>query len=449
MAVDFIDINNGWAAGLDGTIQKTTNGGGQWNLVPPPVGIKDYFRGVNFWSNNNGVVLDRYGIIFKTTDGGENWTQAYATLNLGWGPFLYKVKGYDNQNFVTVGTNGYVVSSSDEGNVWNRLTQNLPPSFKHVSRNIVATIPGSVTPEKECIMVAHYDSYSTENITVTAPGANDNASGTSVIMEAARLMKNYEFESTIKLIAVSGEEFGMYGSSDYAIRAHDQGRNILGVVNGDMIGYPVTADTARLVIGSYLTRNWLVDSALVYNQRYGIGLTLSTIVDNTGASDYGPFAALGYDALDVAEASADEIWGGADPFYHTPNDSLDKLCPSLIRRGVQLMTATIAELANPIGRITSINGTNQSIPKEFCLEQNFPNPFNPTTNIRFTIKKTGWTELVVFDVLGREVTVLCNEERQPGDYQVTWNASVMSNGVYFYQLKAGSFTETKKMLLLK
>jgi hypothetical protein len=241
----------------------------------------------------------------------------------------------------------------------------------------------------------------------------------------------------------------MRGSTDFAVREYEQARNIIGVVNGDMIGYPVTPDTTRLVVCSYLNRNWLVDSALIYNQRYGIGLTLVDMVDNSAASDYGPFAALGYDALDIGEASAEEIWGGADPFYHTPNDSLDKLCPSLIRKGAQLMTATIAELAKPIGRITGVKDTKPDIPKEFCLEQNFPNPFNPTTNIRFTIKEVGWTKLTVFNMLGREVAILCNEERKSGNYQVTWNASTMSSGVYFYQLKSGNFIETKKMLLLK
>jgi photosystem II stability/assembly factor-like uncharacterized protein len=449
MAVDFSDINHGWAVGFDGTILKTTDRGLLWSPVPPPAEMRSYFRGVSFVNDTVGILLDRYGILFKTTDGGESWLKVSTTLNLGWGPILNRVKKYGDRHFMTIGSVGCVFASSDTGNTWVQLRQNLPSDFLHLSRNIVATIPGSVTPEKEFIMVAHYDSYSTENITVTAPGANDNASGTSVVMEAARLMKNYEFESTIKLIAVSAEEFGMYGSSDYAIRAHNQGKNIIGVVNGDMIGYPVTADTARLVIGSYLTRNRLIDSALVYNQRYDIGLTLSPFIDNTGASDYGPFAALGYDALDVAEASANEIWGGADPFYHTPGDSLDKLCPSLIHKGAQLMAATIAELAKPIGRITGVKDAKLDIPKEFCLGQNFPNPFNPTTNIRFTIKEVGWTKLTVFDILGREAAILCNEERGPGSYQVTWNASAMSNGVYFCQLKSGSNVETKKMILVK
>jgi hypothetical protein len=116
------------------------------------------------------------------------------------------------------------------------------------------------------------------------------------------------------------------------------------------------------------------------------------------------------------------------------------------------MIATVAELAKPIGRITSINGSNQSIPKEFCLEQNYPNPFNPTTTIKYRIPDIGTRHAVslrIFNLLGREVATLVNENKPAGNYQVTWNASTMSSGVYFYQLKSGNFVETKKMLLLK
>jgi photosystem II stability/assembly factor-like uncharacterized protein len=449
MGLDFVDAKDGWAVGGYGTILHTTDGGLLWNSIDPPIEMKSYFHSVCFWSATEGLLLDHYGLIFKTTDGGTSWTKVYSTLNLGWGPYLYRIKRFGSRRFIAVGGSGLVVTSTNEGNSWTQLTQNLPSSIIHNSRNIIATIPGTVTPEKECVMVAHYDSYSSTNITETAPGANDNGSGTSAVMEAVRILRNYTFESTVKLIAVSGEELGMFGSSYYARRANEQHRNIVGAVNGDMIGYPTTPDTTRLVLGSYLSYNRLIDSALIYNQRYDIGLTLATMIDSTGASDYGPFAIAGYDALEIAEATANEIWGGADPFYHTPNDSLSKLCPSLIRRGAQLMAATVAELAKPIGRLTSIGATENQLPKQFSLEQNFPNPFNPTTEIRFTLKDAGWVTLTVFDLLGREVSFLCHKEYKPGTYKITWNASTVPSGVYFYQLKTGKFSETKKMLLIR
>ncbi len=91
----------------------------------------------------------------------------------------------------------------------------------------------------------------------------------------------------------------------------------------------------------------------------------------------------------------------------------------------------------------------KDIPTQFSLLQNYPNPFNPATRIQFGIPVSGLVTLKVFDILGREVAVLMNERKSPGTYDVEWNASSLSSGVYFYRLQAGSFTETKKLLLMK
>ena len=102
---------------------------------------------------------------------------------------------------------------------------------------------------------------------------------------------------------------------------------------------------------------------------------------------------------------------------------------------------------------------DNEVPKEFSLSQNYPNPFNPTTNIGFRIAKFGFVSLKVFDVLGREVATLVNEEKQPGVYEVEFsaeggsayggNASDLASGIYFYSIKAGDFSSTRKLILLK
>ena len=92
---------------------------------------------------------------------------------------------------------------------------------------------------------------------------------------------------------------------------------------------------------------------------------------------------------------------------------------------------------------------SQGIPNQFALEQNYPNPFNPATTIRYQLPAFGPVVLKVYDVLGREVATLVNEEKAAGKYSVTWNASSMSSGVYFYRLQTASFTKTKKLMLLR
>ncbi len=90
-----------------------------------------------------------------------------------------------------------------------------------------------------------------------------------------------------------------------------------------------------------------------------------------------------------------------------------------------------------------------TIPTKFNLYQNYPNPFNPSTKISWQSPIGGWQTLKIYDVLGNEVTTLVNEYKNAGSYEVNFDASKLSSGIYFYHLRAGSFVETKKMLLLK
>jgi hypothetical protein len=86
---------------------------------------------------------------------------------------------------------------------------------------------------------------------------------------------------------------------------------------------------------------------------------------------------------------------------------------------------------------------------EYKLEQNYPNPFNPTTTITYQIKEKGFTTLKIYDLLGKLVTTLVNEEKENGKYSVEFNASKLSSGVYIYEMRSGNFLATKKFIMLK
>jgi hypothetical protein len=92
---------------------------------------------------------------------------------------------------------------------------------------------------------------------------------------------------------------------------------------------------------------------------------------------------------------------------------------------------------------------DQTQPLAFQLEQNYPNPFNPSTKINYQISQNDFVSLKIYNVLGDEVATLVNENKPAGNYEVTFDASLLSSGTYFYKLQAGSFVETKKMMLLK
>ena len=110
-------------------------------------------------------------------------------------------------------------------------------------------------------------------------------------------------------------------------------------------------------------------------------------------------------------------------------------------------------------RIEKIVPLNSNIPSDvgddntninsFYLSQNFPNPFNPSTKIRFSIPHSAFVTLKVYDLLGREIATIINEEKMPGNYEVSFNANNLSSGVYFYRIRAGSFIDTKRLILLR
>lgn len=101
------------------------------------------------------------------------------------------------------------------------------------------------------------------------------------------------------------------------------------------------------------------------------------------------------------------------------------------------------------GTLVPVDEDLNSLPEKFELFQNYPNPFNPITSIQYAIGSRQFVTLKVYDVLGNEIITLINEEKPVGDYEVQFDASKQASGIYFYQLRAGDYIETKKMILLK
>ena len=103
--------------------------------------------------------------------------------------------------------------------------------------------------------------------------------------------------------------------------------------------------------------------------------------------------------------------------------------------------------------LSAVTGVKQPIasalPRSFQLEQNYPNPFNPSTTISYQLSEVSIVKLNVYDILGRQVATLVNGRQNAGNYNVTFNASNLSTGVYFYKLQAGTYSDTKKLMLIK
>ncbi len=186
--------------------------------------------------------------------------------------------------------------------------------------------------------------------------------------------------------------------------------------------------------------------------------------DGNSNMSFSEWQALGYDLHSVIAEPEEEIFvNHSSGDYHLIEDSQP------VDIGTSLVSSIVAEDLDNISRpqengldigayeFAGPTGVNddKNLFEDFELFQNYPNPFNPTTKIKFQIpllggdKRGGLVTLKVYDILGREVATLVNEEKQPGVYAVEFNGSELSSGIYYYQLKAGNFIESKKMILMK
>jgi hypothetical protein len=155
-------------------------------------------------------------------------------------------------------------------------------------------------------------------------------------------------------------------------------------------------------------------------------------------------------------------WGGSILTVSSPLSSKSKVVGAFLSNGTTLLAwsdqrldaggiyAQNVSINGLLGNVSDVPGEHRDeFPSTSALYQNYPNPFNPETNFGFRISHSGMVSFKVFDLLGRTVATLLNEELGPGKYAVMWDASGFPSGVYFFQLKAGSSTETKKLTLMR
>jgi hypothetical protein len=201
------------------------------------------------------------------------------------------------------------------------------------SKNVVATLPGTdEESEGEYILCGHYDTVK------TAPGADDDGSGTAAVLAIASVLKNYQLNHTIRFITFSGEEVGTYGSFSYARDAAFRGVNIIAVLNMDMIGYADTTEGGRVLRFFPPRRSvWIAEEATTIAEKYNdvLDMKVMTLPSYRGADDQS-FVDYGYDGVWIAHQDG-------YPYGHSPEDTMDKLNWSYYVKATKLMCAVTAE----------------------------------------------------------------------------------------------------------
>ena len=220
--------------------------------------------------------------------------------------------------------------------------------------NVVATLEkkGGYSSDKIILICAHYDSKaSTEKdwdwLTSQAPGADDNATGVAVMLEAARILRWNNHAHTIRFVALDGEEVGLQGSKYHASQANSHAENIVAIINVDMVGYNWQFDIVDVFAD--VNSAWIANYMDIASFGYQIGLNVRNIID--GSIDYGDqksFWDENYNAVMIVENAIpwrDSDCYKANPFFHTCRDTFDKVNINLVYKVTKLIIAVANDLA--------------------------------------------------------------------------------------------------------
>ena len=217
----------------------------------------------------------------------------------------------------------------------------LLPFDTTYASNVAGELRGRTYPDKYFIICAHYDAtagniYEPEPV---APGADDNGSGTAVVMESARILSKFEFDYSLRFVCFAGEEQFTVGSRHYANAIHERGDDILGVFNFDMVGYPVSGEPT-FEIFFYEDSEPLTDLLIAVAKKYTSLIPVKNNRRLEGADQY-PFYLHGYPALLCHE-------GQGYPWYHTVDDTVGNLDVTYLTEMTRLAVTTMAELSIPV-----------------------------------------------------------------------------------------------------
>lgn len=284
--------------------------------------------------------------------------------------------------------------------------------FSANGKNLFAVKTGTTFPERVCIIGAHYDDVPTGSI---APGADDNASGVAAVLEIARIMSDEDFPNTLVFALWDEEELGLIGSSAYT-EATIHGKNLLGYINLDMIGWDGNNDRkTELQMRPVANSLSLASLVLETQQAYGINLELKIVNPGSVNTDHYSFWKKGFTAIGINE----EYTGDFNPHYHSTGDLFSELNLPYLDENVRLVLASFSELAYSM--------TNNEALEHLLV---YPNPASEEIHLDFGKSVYSPITFKVSDNTGR---VLINEIRQ-NTHEIILDVSLLEAGRYFVSL---------------
>ncbi|MEW5763511.1 MAG: M28 family peptidase [Acidobacteriota bacterium] len=256
---------------------------------------------------------------------------------------------YTTRHSLSSGCQTAVQGVFDEFAEWG-LSPSLQDYRAGYAPNVIGTLTGRTNPERVYIVIGHLDDMPSSG---AAPGADDNASGAAVVTAAARAMAPYAFANTVKFIACTGEEQGLYGSAAYADDAQARGEQIQAVLNADMIGWQGDGSPAaeNLDLNYNASSQWLGLLFADCASAYATGCPVDAFsCASLTASDHYPFWQKGWSAVcGITDNEGYCSHAGHYPYYHTSNDTRANCgSPGFFYSAVKAYVATLAHLADPL-----------------------------------------------------------------------------------------------------
>ncbi len=459
--------NNNLFTGTNGNgIYISTNNGLNWNAVNS--GLTNTFvralsvNGTNLFAGTYG------GGVFRSIDNGSNWNTANSGVT---NPYVltFSVSGTD----IFAGTEaaaGNVFRSTNNGTNWSSTNNGIPSTIVHSLAYSSTIIFAGTNGSGIYTSTNNGLNWSAANNGITNTYIHAVASNNSNLFAGSEggfvyLSTNNGSSWTATSVGSAGSTFYTFAFSGTNIFAGAVGGGVFlstdsglswntintGLTDTDVLSLTIKGDT--VFAGTFSSGVWkrplseivpvelFSFKANVSGNNVNLNWTTATEVNNSG------FQIERSEKLEEGNLHWEKI--GFVPGFGTTTESksysfTDQNLPSgkYQYRLNQIDFDGTFEYSNTI-EVDILS------PIEFSLEQNYPNPFNPSTKIRFTIPESGNVSLKIFNLLGSEVATLINEEQQAGNYEVEFNAAALASGIYFYRLQAGSFVETKKMLLIK
>lgn len=292
--------------------------------------------------------------------------------------------------------------------------------FSLSGKNSFGIKQGYKFPNKKFIIGAHYDNMPVQPI---APGADDNASGTAAVIEAARVFSQYSFPFTIVFALWDEEEQGLIGSSAYVSQAAADGDSIIGYINLDMLGWDGNNDNvADLNVRPVANSLQLADRAINSNTLYNIGLSLHVVNPGNGSTDHAPFWNNGFTAIGLDEEYDNDF----NPYWHTPADSLGQFNIPYYEKVAKLAYATLAEVALDTANILSVERQEA---EAFPLKI-YPNPFGGNATISYYSPAAGKATIEIYNTLGMKIAAITEEVKTSGIHSLPLNMNT-GKGVYY------------------